>query len=450
MPTRLPDALRDDLLRSLFAKSPTATEKIGLEVESGVLDVATGRGAPYDGPGGIADILSIAAGELDGELCHEGDNPMGVKLPGGGKITLEYGSAIEYASSPAADIATVVGETRAVLEHLAEIARDFGRAIVPGGIIPFNSIEDTPWVPKQVSPLMWDFFSRSGSVCGPTLMTLSLSTQVTLDYLDEQDLAEKLRLQVAASSVLGAVFVNSPLANGRLTGELSTRSRYWANMDPDRSGILSVGLCDRMRVADFIEWALGLPMIYYQNADQVYRAAPERSFGDLLREGFADGTALTPESWFCHLSQVWTDVRLRDTLELRGPDGPPYPYLTTIPALWVGLSYDRSARRAAWELLRHYTLADHEAARRELPARGLATRLGGDSVRELAGELLRLARAGLTARVASGVERADVLDYLDPVVEILDTGETFAARCARRWEGEFGRDPAKYVAAFRI
>ena len=50
----------------------------------------------------------------------------------------------------------------------------------------------------------------------------------------------------------------------------------------------------------------------------------------------------------------------------------------------------------------------------------------------------------------TGAERAVVLEYLDPVEEILETGTTFADRVLRRWDGEFGRDPARYVAAYRV
>ena len=63
----------------------------------------------------------------------------------------------------------------------------------------------------------------------------------------------------------------------------------------------------------------------------------------------------------------------------------------------MGLLYDRGARNAAWELTRKWTfpqLLDFqgEVARHALGARGP----GGVTARELAGELLSIARAGLT------------------------------------------------------
>ncbi|WP_329486059.1 hypothetical protein OG618_05540 [Kitasatospora sp. NBC_01246] len=101
-------------------------------------------------------------------------------------------------------------------------------------------------------------------------------------------------------------------------------------------------------------------------------------------------------------------------------------------------------------MLGHYTPQDHHAALAALPALGLSAKLGGDPVRPLAAELLRLARAGLSARVAAGVEPPHVPACLDPLDDLVETGSTFADRCLRRWRGDLHRDPARYVAAYRV
>src|SRR5262249_33043658 len=149
--------------------------------------------------------------------------------------------------------------------------------------------------------------------------------------------------------------------------------------------------------------------------------------------------------WLSHLSQLWTDVRLRQTLELRSADGPCYAHIPAVPALWVGLSYDPQSRAAAWELLRHYSESDIRRAIDEVPAGALRASLGGEPCRELGRELVRLARAGLRARVDAGLEHERVLAYLDPVEEILESGRTFADQIIRRWNGDLRRDPARYV-----
>ncbi len=213
MPVCSSELLSRQDLRSVFAKSDTEREKIGLEVESGVVDPDSGLAAPYGGRGGIADLFKTIAAEFGGEPHFEGGYLTGIRQGSGAQVTLEHGGAVEYASAPAEDLVTVVEETQAAMTRLAEIARGFGLAILPGANLPFNGIENVPWVPKPRGPLMREYYARLGDsgTGGAPMMALSLSTQVSLDYLSEADLTEKLRMQLAATPVVTAMLVNSPL-----------------------------------------------------------------------------------------------------------------------------------------------------------------------------------------------------------------------------------------------
>jgi glutamate--cysteine ligase len=86
----------------------------------------------------------------------------------------------------------------------------------------------------------------------------------------------------------------------------------------------------------------------------------------------------------------------------------------------------------------------------EVAVKGLAAQFGDNKIQELAAELVRLAKEGLNARIEAGLEQPEVLNYLEPVEEAADSGETFAEVCLRRWQGEFQRSPALYVDAYRI
>lgn len=299
---------------------------------------------------------------------------------------------------------------------------------------------------------MRKFFAQIGDAgaWGPTVMAVTLSTQVTLDYLSEDDLVEKLRMQVAASPVIAGLFANSPLEGGKPTGLLSRRRQCWLKTDPRRCGVIPPALKEGMRIGDFVEWAMELPMIYHLAQDGTYHHAPNRPFAALLTDGFADGAKPTMNDWISHLSQIWTDVRLRQTLELRAADGPAYPDIPAVPALWVGLTYHPASRAAAWELLRFYTIDEHRAAMPSVAARGLAATLGGDSIHDLARELVKLADAGLSARIRAGLEQPQVLSYLDPIKDVVSTGMTFAERCIKRWEHDLWHSPQKYVDAYRL
>ncbi|WP_435820684.1 glutamate-cysteine ligase family protein [Kitasatospora cineracea] len=202
------------------------------------------------------------------------------------------------------------------------------------------------------------------------MMALSLSTRATLDFLGPEDLTRKLRMQTAVAPAVSALLVNSPLLEGRPCGLLPHRGWAWLRTDPLRTGLLPPALRADVSAGDLVDWALGIPLIHYRTADGRYHRAPGGTFADLLRGGLPDGTGPTAAHWSAHLSQLWTDTRVRRTLEPRGADGPPAPHLAALPALWTGLTYHPESCRAAWESTRHHTAEEHRAARTELPARG--------------------------------------------------------------------------------
>ncbi|MFF0388095.1 glutamate-cysteine ligase family protein [Kitasatospora sp. NPDC004615] len=435
-----------DRARLLAPLTPPAgaTEQVGVEVECGLLDPATGIGARYSGPRGVRTLLEAVLQHWGGEPELDGDCLTGVRLPDGSTVTLEHGGQIEYSSTPGPGVGKTMDEVRAALARLADLAAGFGLALVPGGNLPFGRLADVEWVPMSRGALMRQYFADlgPGGARAPHVMGLSLSTQATLDFLGPEDFTRKLRMQTAVAPVISALLVNSPLHEGRPCGLLSHRSWAWLRMDPRRAGLLPPALRPDVAADDIVDWALGIPLIHYRTRDGHYHRAPDGTFADLLRHGLDDAR----RRWAAHLDQLWTDTRVRHTLELRGADGPPHPHLAALPALWTGLTYHRQSCDAAWELTGHHSAAEHRAARNRLPVHGLDTRLGDTPVRPLAAELLRLARAGLDARVAAGLEPPHVPGYLDPLDEIVATGRTFAAQTLARWDG----DPARYVAAYRI
>lgn len=201
---------------------------------------------------------------------------------------LEHGGTLEYSSAPARDLTTVIDDMHETLERVADIAKRVGLAILPGANLPFDRIDNAQWVPKPRGKIMRDFFQRIGDAgaWGPTVMALTLSTQVTLDYGAEDDLRDKLRMQVAASPVVAGLFVNSPLEGGKPTGLLSRRAQCWLKTDPTRCGVLAPALNTGAPIEDFIDWATQLPMIYRAAAAGTYQPAPDRPFADLMADGF--------------------------------------------------------------------------------------------------------------------------------------------------------------------
>ncbi|WP_432825123.1 glutamate-cysteine ligase family protein [Dactylosporangium sp. CA-092794] len=438
------DTLRALDLRRIFTAPPGRSEAIGLEVEVGLIDLETRRNATYPQALALLDGLVRADAAIP---VLDGAYTVGAAVPGGGTFTLETGGALEYSSAALPTVAAAVADVRENLLDAAAVGARHGLALITGGIVPFAAAQDIAWNPKPRVRVMRDYFRELGPDGGHAdeVMGLILSAQTTLDYVGDGDLMEKLRLLVRAAPVVAALFVNSPVAAGAETGVLSRRMQYWRRFDPRRCGVLSVALDAGAGVDDLVDWAARLPMIY-RLVGGSHVAAPAIPFRRAMREGFGDGSYPTEADWELHLSQVWPHVRVRRTLETRLSDAPPWPWFGAGAALWAGLVYDPGARAAAGELLGGLTADELDLAAVDVAVKGLRATVGPYLVRDLARGLLRLARQGLSARIAAGLERPETLAQLDPLDEVCETARTFADRTLHTWQ----RGPEAFVRTFRV
>ncbi|MFI9809141.1 glutamate-cysteine ligase family protein [Streptomyces sp. NPDC052301] len=443
--------LGPEIMEQVFQARHGPAEKIGIEVELGVVDPETGRARPYEGPRGARALLEAVREHGGGVLVMDGTFLTGLRRVDGTKITLEHSGAIEYSSPPMANLTDLVTSLRSELTAISRVAEGMDIALLPNGNLPFDTLEEVTWIPKSRSWIMRRYFTEYGGATShtPPVTTRTLSTQVTLDYLSEEDWRSKFRMQVLVAPVAAALFVNSPLEEGEISGALSRRLEYWFELPQHRCGVPDIALSGELSFRRFIEWASSISMVYRLRQEE-YVAAPPLPFSALLREGFGDGTFPTDEDWKSLLSQIWTDVRVRETLELRAMDGPTLSEIPAVPAFWTGLTYWGPSREAALRLLAGRTTQDYQRAMREAATSGLRARYGPDRIIDLAAELVRLARDGIEARVAAGLDKPGSARFIEPLEEIVKTGRTLAEQQIIRWNDEFHTRPDLFVAAMRV
>ncbi len=135
-----------------------------------------------------------------------------------------------------------------------------------------------------------------------------------------------------------------------------------------------------------------------------------------------------------HLTTIFTDVRLKRFLEMRGADAGGIPMMVAQSALWVGLLYDDAALAAATALVRERPWADYAALRAQVPARGLDAPWAGGTVRALAARMVAIAEDGLVAR-GLGEGR-----HLEPLLPIVQGAPNQAEHWLSRYRGAWGGD----------
>ena len=282
------------------------------------------------------------------------------------------------------------------------------------------------------------------------MMLMTATVQANLDWSDEADLASKVRAATAVSPVVSAMFANSPLVDGRECGYLDFRYQVWRETDPARCGLLEQMLQPDWGYRRYVEWAVDVPMLFVRSGSN-YREAGGQTFRQWLTSGrLASGEQVQPtlSHWVDHLTTLFPEVRVKRVLELRGADVVPLPLMIALPALWVGILYDASAREAAYALTRGWKFSEllqfqADVARSALRAQGP----GGVTALDLARDLVRIARAGLKGwQKASGFDEARNLDALSG---ILDPGRTLAERVLEAYR-DSGGDPASVLKLWQI
>ena len=245
--------------------------------------------------------------------------------------------------------------------------------------------------------------------------------QVNLDYADESDMVRKLRTSLLLQPLATALLANSPFTEGRPNGYLSYRAHIWTDTDPDRSGMPAVFFEPGFGFERYAEWLVSSVPMYFVVRRGHWIDVAGRSFADFLAGRLEETRRLIPTlgDFDDHMTTVFTDVRLKRYLEMRGADAAAPPMMLALSAFWVGLLYDEAALTAVQALLRTITRADALVLRDSVPKFGLNATfdLRGRpmTLRDILPDLLAIAGDGLRARQRLNASGEDESKYLAPL-----------------------------------
>jgi glutamate--cysteine ligase len=436
-----PIETREDLVAWFEAGSkPRSRFRIGTEHEKFAFTVEGHNPVPYEGRRGIHALLEGMQHLLGWEPIVEAGNIIGLfDVTGGGAISLEPGGQFELSGAPVETVHQTCSELMAHLAQVKEVARPLGIGFLGLGMIPTWSRAQIPMMPKGRYRIMTAYMPKVGNL-GLDMMYRTCTVQTNIDYSSEADMVKKLRVSLALQPVATAMFANSPFTEGKPNGFLSFRSEIWRDTDPDRSGMLPWAFEPGMGFERYVDYALSVPM-YFVKRDERYIDVAGQSFRDLMAgrlEGLP-GEHATISDWANHVSTIFPEVRLKRYLEMRGADGGPWRRLPALPAYWVGILYDDDSLQAAWDLVKDWTAAERQKLRDEVPRRGFAATIAGQSVLQLAKTTIALAENGLARRRRLDARGQDERRYLRPIEDYVARGITPAdellAKFHGPWEG---------------
>ena len=412
---------KDDLL-SVFhdAEKPRERWRVGTEAERIAVRRDTGALLPYDGPVSVRAIFDRLIREHGWDPLRETkDGPVIALRRGDGSVTLEPGAQIELSGAPFRSVHEGKAESDAHWADLQPVIEELGLIWLAVGCHPFASVDELGWVPKLRYAVMRNYMTRRGSMAGD-MMTKTCTVQANLDYASEEDAMRKLRVGLKLQPIVTAMFANSPWNEGKRSGYKSYRALAWLHMDPDRSGLLPFAWKDHPKYIDYVEWALDVPMFLVKRSDEAHYNTGQ-TFRSFMEEGF-NGVKARYGDWVAHLSTLFPEVRLKNTLEYRGADVQRPEMLFSLPALWKGLIYDERSFSELEGLVDPWSFSEVESQRDALARRALHAKFMKRDAVDWAGEVLELAEAGLQRLGDRSETGEDETVLLDPLRALLERG----------------------------
>ena len=283
----------------------------------------------YYEPNGMEALLKRLAPYYDEDKEYwENGHLVGLARPGVA-VSLEPGGQVETSIGilkKPSDLNTLYSKFRRELDPILD---DLDFRLINYGYQPKSSFADVPVNPKDRYDAMTDYLGRVGQF-GPCMMRCSASTQVSIDYVDERDSIEKLRLGTVIGPILAYFFRNTPYFEGEKNPWPLLRQRMWDYLDFQRTNVLP-GLFDpRYGWEDYAIDVLSTPLMFADLTHTPEAVASGATPKELHRPAFRENAGevypdreLNPYEINHIISTHFNDVRLKNFIELRHWDSLP-------------------------------------------------------------------------------------------------------------------------------
>ncbi|HVM96936.1 MAG TPA: glutamate-cysteine ligase family protein [Candidatus Acidoferrales bacterium] len=426
------------------ACKPRAKWRIGTEYEKVAVWAHNGHAVPFTN--GIEEVLRRLADRYAWRPVRENDRI--VALNGDrAAITLEPGGQLELSGEQCESVHCARSEFAEHVKEIVTIGEELGIVFLGLGMQPVSTLEEIEWVPKKRYGIMGPYMLKVGTL-GQRMMKQTATVQVNIDYDSERDAMAKLRAGMGIGAILNAMFANSPICDGRLNGYLSFRGHIWTDTDNARSGLLPFVFRDGSGFAEYVEYALDVPMYFIVRGERWYDMTA-LTFRQFWKQGY-QGERATLADWNAHLTTLFPETRLKGYIEVRSIDSQSPELMLAVPAMIKGLFYEADCLQATWDLVKKWKWEErlqlHPAVHRE----ALRARIAGVEVRELAKELIAIAETGLDRLRVSGDESEAV--YLERLRDLVRRGRCPADLVVEKWNGVWDREYSRLVegSAYRI
>tara|TARA_B100001121_G_scaffold18899_1_gene15019 strand:+ start:175 stop:1518 length:1344 start_codon:yes stop_codon:yes gene_type:complete len=372
----------------------------------------------------LFEILTVRGWQLQ----FEKDKVVGLKR-NNQKITTEPGFQYELSGAPFENIHLVCSENNSHFNELKEI---FETAKITTSSIaydPFNKLQDIPKSPKERYKIMTNEMPKGGKL-SLDMMYKTAGIQINFDYTSEVDFEKKFKIGNYLTPLTIALFANSPFAENKLSGFLSYRAKVW--QETSRGGIMPITF-ERISFEKYIDHVLHYPILFLKKNEK-YLSPNGQTFNDYLNGNlnFLKGEKPSFEDFENHLGTIFTEVRLKQVLEIRSLDTCNFGCICNGPSFFTGLIY--GALDETYDIIKHWKKEDVMSAYLNAPKQGLNTMLQNKKLIAWSKIFLDLSKKGLEKRNELNKSGKNETIYLKHIEEIINNKKTRAEMLIEKFD----------------
>jgi len=336
-------------------------------------------------------------------------------------ITLEPGNQVELSGAKLKSIHLTCSESYKFLDELREACKKINLRMMSVSFDPFTKLQSVPKTPKQRYEIMTNEMPKQGKL-SLHMMYQTCGTQINLDYTSEKDFIKKFKLSSFLVPISSAIFANSSIVENKNSGYLSYRSKVWQSTA--RAGLPKYFL-ENMNFEKYADMTMKMPLLFVIK-DSNYLNATGKTFKDFMEGNLSIVNNMKPtiRDFKNHLATIFTEVRLKQYIEIRSLDTCEWDCHCGGPAFYAGLLY--SNLDEAYDIISKWNISEVLNAYIETPKKGLNALIENRTILEWGKIFLSLARKGLEKRSIKNDTGKDESIFLRSVESILTNEKTKA------------------------
>ena len=338
---KIKDKVRSAILSRTTEKG---NQKIGIELET-IIHTNNYNRLPVDEEGTFSSVDLL-------RLFNDKQND-------NGSYSLEPGGQLEWASPPFVDLNDLQSSLELFCNQLDSLLDSNNLTLINYALDPKFSPDEVGLINEKKYQLMDKYMSQSGSM-GKWMMRNTASIQINLDTTGPENMEVIAFIADCINPIASYLFANSPFKQLTPTGVQNVRQLIWQNTDQLRCGNLfdhrifsSNGLINK-----YIDYVMNVPNMFKIDRFGNYNRSQSR-IGDRLAMLDESGR-LNEADINIALHQIFTNVRLKSFVEIRGADRTPKGFEIAPAAFWVGLLLCDQIREQVHDIVKSWSKEDRK------------------------------------------------------------------------------------------